>query len=223
MSRDFFDPTPEQQNIELSAVRTNEPALKERESHYLDLGSLDPRFLVRTRSFDSLIGFSGSFAILRSVIRISSASRSRLFANPSTSPRYGSGSSLARLCSCSASFSNFSRRARNNSSSSRLVIAIFSHGFSYVCSWVHHPRVAGQPGSSGWADGASPASRRFRKKELFVCRIQFWWRTAAAMYSLIGSAKLNGLDPEAYLSHILARIAHMRACPHEKAASAYPA
>ena len=29
---------------------------------------------------------------------------------------------------------------------------------------------------------------------------------AAAMYSLLGSAKLNGLDPEAYLSYVLARM-----------------
>jgi transposase len=30
---------------------------------------------------------------------------------------------------------------------------------------------------------------------------------AAAMYTLIGCAKLNGIDPEAYLSHVLSRIA----------------
>jgi hypothetical protein len=31
---------------------------------------------------------------------------------------------------------------------------------------------------------------------------------AAAVYSLLGSAKLNGIDPEAYLSSVLGRIAH---------------
>ena len=30
---------------------------------------------------------------------------------------------------------------------------------------------------------------------------------AAAIYSLLGSAKLNGLDPELYLQHVLERVA----------------
>ena len=30
---------------------------------------------------------------------------------------------------------------------------------------------------------------------------------AAAIYTLIGTAKLNGLDPQAYLHHVLERIA----------------
>jgi hypothetical protein len=30
---------------------------------------------------------------------------------------------------------------------------------------------------------------------------------AAAIYSLIGTAKLNGIDPESYLRHVLERIA----------------
>ena len=30
---------------------------------------------------------------------------------------------------------------------------------------------------------------------------------AAAIYSLLGTAKLNGLDPEGYLRHVLERIA----------------
>jgi transposase len=32
-------------------------------------------------------------------------------------------------------------------------------------------------------------------------------KRAAAMYSLLGTAKLNGLDPEAYLAFVLAHIA----------------
>jgi hypothetical protein len=45
-----------------------------------------------------------------------------------------------------------------------------------------------------------------RKNYLFVGSAKGGDR-AAGMYSLIGSARLNGVDPEAYLCHVLARIA----------------
>ena len=45
-----------------------------------------------------------------------------------------------------------------------------------------------------------------RKNYLF-CGSDAGGERAAAMYSLIGSAKLNGLDPEGYLRYVLERIA----------------
>jgi hypothetical protein len=45
-----------------------------------------------------------------------------------------------------------------------------------------------------------------RKNYLF-CGSNAGGERAAAIYSLVGSAKLNGLDPEAYLRQVLARIA----------------
>jgi transposase len=45
-----------------------------------------------------------------------------------------------------------------------------------------------------------------RKNYLFVGSDKGGDR-AAAMYTLLGTAKLNGLDPEAYLRHVLERIA----------------
>src|SRR5258706_2176535 len=45
-----------------------------------------------------------------------------------------------------------------------------------------------------------------RKNYLF-CGSDTGGERAAAIYSLIGSAKLNGLDPEAYLREVLSRIA----------------
>jgi hypothetical protein len=45
-----------------------------------------------------------------------------------------------------------------------------------------------------------------RKNYLF-CGSNSGGQRAAAIYSLLGSAKLNGLDPEAYLRQVLIRIA----------------
>jgi hypothetical protein len=43
-----------------------------------------------------------------------------------------------------------------------------------------------------------------RKKPLFT---GFFGERAAAIYTLIGTAKLNGLDPQAYLRYVLGCIA----------------
>ena len=55
---------------------------------------------------------------------------------------------------------------------------------------------------------SSRERRRFlgRKNYLF-CGSDSGGERAAGIYSLIGSAKLNGLDPEAYLRYDLERIA----------------
>jgi hypothetical protein len=47
---------------------------------------------------------------------------------------------------------------------------------------------------------------RGRKNYLF-CGSDAGGERAAAIYSLIGTAKLNGIDPEAYLRHVLERVA----------------
>jgi hypothetical protein len=44
-------------------------------------------------------------------------------------------------------------------------------------------------------------------EELPLRRFQHWRERAAAIYTLLGTAKLNSLDPEFYLRHVLERIA----------------
>jgi hypothetical protein len=45
------------------------------------------------------------------------------------------------------------------------------------------------------------------RKNFFFAGSDSEGERAAAMYSLLGSAKLNGLDPEIYLQNVLERIA----------------
>ena len=54
---------------------------------------------------------------------------------------------------------------------------------------------------------ARAALRRDRPQELLIRRLRCRRRRAAALYSLIESAKLNGLNPQHYLADVLARIA----------------
>ncbi len=50
-------------------------------------------------------------------------------------------------------------------------------------------------------------ARVHNRKNYLFCGSDSGGERAAAIYSLIGSAKLNGLDPEAYLRDVLTRIA----------------
>lgn len=61
------------------------------------------------------------------------------------------------------------------------------------------------------AERASRAVAFGRKNYLFAGSHSGGER-AAAIYSAIGSAKLNGLDPESYLRHVLSRIADHPIC-----------
>ena len=45
------------------------------------------------------------------------------------------------------------------------------------------------------------------RKNFLFCGSDAGGERAAAIYSLIGTAKLNGLDPQAYLRHVIERIA----------------
>ncbi len=48
---------------------------------------------------------------------------------------------------------------------------------------------------------------RFERRNYLFADADSGGERAAAMYSLIGTARLNGLDPEAYLAYVLERIA----------------
>jgi transposase len=57
-------------------------------------------------------------------------------------------------------------------------------------------------------NAAEPALRvvALGRKNYLFCGSDAGGERAAAMYSMIGTAKLNGIDPEAYLRHVIERI-----------------
>jgi hypothetical protein len=64
--------------------------------------------------------------------------------------------------------------------------------------------------SPNWNTSAAEGALRtvaLGRKKFTICGIYIGEDRAAAMYILIGSAKLNGMDPEFYLRRVLSRIA----------------
>jgi transposase len=57
---------------------------------------------------------------------------------------------------------------------------------------------------------AGAARGGFGPKNYLFCGSDTGGERAVAMYSLIGTAKLNDLDPEAYLRYVIERIAEHR-------------
>ncbi len=72
---------------------------------------------------------------------------------------------------------------------------------------VGHPPMSTM---ASWKSTTRPPSarcaRRARTEELPFCGSDSGGQRAAAIYSLLGTARLNGLDPELYLRLVLTRI-----------------
>jgi hypothetical protein len=73
-----------------------------------------------------------------------------------------------------------------------------------------HPLLRRRPPEPRQPPGrARFAWRRHRPQELSVCRVRSRWPRAAAIYSLIETAKLNGLDPQAWLTDTLDKLVNL--------------
>ncbi|MDP9651654.1 hypothetical protein J2793_007129 [Paraburkholderia caledonica] len=70
---------------------------------------------------------------------------------------------------------------------------------AYYCS-------AGRAEIYNWVAGRTPRGVGLRRRNYLLAGADSGGERAAAMYSLIGTARLNGLDPEAYLAYVLERI-----------------
>jgi len=86
------------------------------------------------------------------------------------------------------------------------IAAAIRYALGHWCALVSFPNDGHIEIDNNAAERALRAAALGRKNYLFAGSDSGGER-AAAIYSLIGTAKLNGLDPEAYLREVLQRIA----------------